>query len=57
MLISFQEKFEDIDNYDFFNKLRIKLSRKFQIKIIKNKFYKGNILFKQNHYYFLAKKL
>ena len=57
VLISFQEKFEDIDNYIFFNKLRTKLSKKFQIKIIKNKFYKGNILFKQNHYYFLAKKL
>lgn len=57
VLISFQEKFEDIDNYDFFNKLRVKLSKKFQIRIIKNKFYKGNILFKQNHYYFLAKKL
>ena len=57
ILISFQESFEDIDNLKYFNELKKKLSDNFQIKIIKNKFYKGNLLKKQNHFYFLAKKI
>ncbi len=57
ILISFQENFEDIDNLEYFSKLKNKLSNNFQIKIIKNKFYKGNLIKKQNHFYFLAKKI
>jgi len=56
ILICFQEKFEDIDNLKYFQNLRQKLLSKFNIKIIKNKFYKGNFLFKQNHYFFIGKK-
>lgn len=57
ILICFQEKFENIDNLKYFNSLKSKLSKKFDIKIKKNKFYKGNIFFKQNHYFFVGKKL
>ena len=57
ILISFQEKFEDINNLEYFEKLKSKLSKKFEIKIKKNKFYKGNLFHKQNHYYFVAKRL
>ena len=55
LFISFQEKFEDIDNLKYFKELETKFSNKYEIKIIKNKFYKGNIFFKQNHYFFIAK--
>ena len=57
ILISFQEKFENIDNLKYFNNLKKRLKNKFDITIIKNKYYKGNIIFKQNHYFFLGKKL
>ncbi len=57
ILISFQENFEDIDNLQYFYKLRKKISNNFQIKIIKNKFYKGSLIKKQNHFYFIAKKI
>ena len=56
ILICFQEKFEDIDNLKYFQTLRQKILNKFDVKIIKNKFYKGNFLFKQNHYFFIGKK-
>jgi len=56
ILISFQENFENINNLKYFKKLKKKISNKFRTKILKNKFYKGNILKKQNHFYFLAKK-
>ena len=57
ILISFQENFENINNLKYFNNLKLKLSKKFKIKIIKNKFYTGNILHKQSHYFFVGKKL
>lgn len=56
ILIGFQEKFEGINNLNYFGTLKKKLSNRFDIKIIKNEFYKGNFLKKQNHFYFLAKK-
>jgi hypothetical protein len=56
ILICFQEKFEDIDNLKYFNLLKKKKSYKFEIKIIKNKFYKGNLINKQNHYFFIGNK-
>ena len=57
ILICFQETFENINNLKYFNNLKNKLNNKFQVKIIKNKFYKGNIIFRQNHYFFIGKKL
>jgi len=56
ILISFQEEFEDINNLNYFKKLKDKISNQFDVKIIKNKYYRGNFIYKQNHYYFLAKK-
>ncbi len=56
ILICFQENFENIDNLKYFNNLKSKLSKKYKIKILKNKYYSGNIFFKQNHYFFLAKR-
>jgi hypothetical protein len=55
ILISFQEKFEDIDNLKYFTLLKNHLSKRFIIKIIKNKYYYGNFFKKQNHYYFIGK--
>ena len=57
ILICFQESFENIDNLKYFRMLQKKISNKFQIKIYKNRFYKGNFFKKQNHFYFLAKKI
>ena len=57
ILICFQENFENIDNLKYFNMLKKKLSNKFKIIIKKNRFYKGNIFYKQNHYFFIGKKL
>jgi hypothetical protein len=55
ILISFQERFENINNLKYFSYLKIKMSKKFIIKIIKNDYYFGNYFKKQNHYYFVAK--
>ena len=52
-----KEKFEDIDNLKYFNNLRSELSKKFEIKILRNKFYTGNMINKHNHYFFVGKKL
>ena len=57
ILISFQEYFEKIDNLSYFQNLKKKLDKKFHIKIIKNKYYKGNIFKRQNHYFIIGKKL
>ena len=57
ILISFQEKFENINNLKYFKEINKKLNKYFEIKIIKNKFYNGNIFHNQNHYFFLAKKI
>ena len=56
-LISFQENFENINNLKYFQKMNTLLAKKFSCKILKNKFYTGNIFRKQNHYFFLGKKL
>ncbi len=56
ILIGFQENFEDINNFTYFKNFKKKIENRFQVKIIKNKFYKGNLINKQNHFYFLAKK-
>jgi len=57
ILISFQEFFEKIDNLKYFNYLKNDLSDLFNIKIVQNKYYKGNFFKKQNHYYFIGKKI
>ena len=57
ILISFQENFENIDNLKYFKNLKKNLEKKFEIKIIKNKFYKGNFFKKQKHFFFIANKL
>ena len=57
IFICFQEKFENINNLKYFNNLKFKLEKKFDIRIIKNRFYKGNFVFKQNHYYLIGRKL
>ena len=57
ILICFQEKFENINNLKYFDNLKFELSKKFKIIIKKNKFYKGNIFSRQNHYFFIGKKL
>lgn len=56
-LISFQENFENINNLKYFQKMNNLLKKKYSCKILKNKFYKGNIFRKQNHYFFIGKKL
>ena len=56
ILIGFQENFENINNLKYFNNLKNRISNKFNVNIVKNKFYKGNVINKQNHFYFLAKK-
>ena len=57
ILISFQENFENIDNLKYFKNFKKKLEKKFETKIINNKFYKGNFFKKQKHFFFIAKKL
>ena len=57
ILISFQEKFENINNLKYFTYLKKKILNNHHIRIIKNKFYKGNLLNRQNHYFFIGKKL
>ena len=56
-LISFQENFENINNLKYFQEINNLLKKKYSCKILKNKFYKGNIFRKQNHYFFIGKKL
>ena len=57
ILISFQESFENINNLKYFKNLKKNLKKKFEIKIIKNEFYKGNFFKKQKHFFFIANKL
>ena len=57
ILISFQESFENINNLKYFKNLKKNLEKKFEIKIIKNEFYKGNFFKNQKHFFFIAKKL
>ena len=57
VLISFQENFERIDNLKYFTNLQKRLSNKFKVRILRNKYYKGNIFKSHNHYYFIAQKI
>ena len=55
-MIACQENFEDDNNKKYFNKIKKNLEKKYMIKIILNNFYKGNLLKKQKHFFFLAKR-
>ncbi len=57
ILICFQEKFEEIDNLKYFNNMKKKLSHNFNVKIINNEFYKGNIFNYQKHYFLIGKRI
>ena len=57
VLISFQEKFEEINNIHYFKNLAKKMKKKYSVTIVSNEFYKGNFFKKQNHYFLIAKKL
>ena len=57
ILIAFQEYFEEINNREYFYKLKKILSKNYEITIFENKFYKGNIFKKQKHYFFVGKKI
>ncbi len=57
IMISFQENFEDINNLKYFKNFQENLKHKYNIKIIVNKFYKGNILNPEKHYFLFGKKL
>ena len=57
ILICFQEKFEEIDNLKYFEGIKKKLGHNFKVKIINNKFYKGNIFNYQKHYFLIGKRI
>ena len=57
ILICFQEKFERMNNLIYFVNLKKKISENFEVKIIKNKFYTGNLINRQKHYFFVARKI
>lgn len=53
IMISFQDKFENINNIKFFKKFSKKLKKKFDYKIKPFQYYNSSILNKSNHYYYL----
>ena len=57
ILISFQENFENINNLRYFKNLQSDLKSKYHFKLILNKFYNGNIIKKEKHYFLIGKKL
>jgi hypothetical protein len=54
-IISFQEKFENINNKTYFLNYQKKLQNECSVKIEKLQHYKKNLLNKSNHYYFFTK--
>ncbi len=57
ILICFQEYFENINNLKYFIDLKKELSNNYKLKILENKYYKGNILKKQKHFFMIGKKI
>jgi hypothetical protein len=55
LIISFQEKFENIDNMQFFLNYKKKIKKKLLTKIEKYKYYKKNFFNKCNHFYFFTR--
>lgn len=54
-IISFQEKFENINNKKYFLNYKNKIKKKVYLKIEKLKFYKKSFFNRNNHYYFFTK--
>lgn len=55
-IFSFQHKFENINNYQYFNKEIKKLKSRFEIKIKPYYFYNQSLFNKTKHYYLTLKK-
>ena len=54
-MISFQEKFENINNLNYFLRYQKKIKKRFFTKIEKLQHYKKNFLNKNDHFYFFSK--
>jgi hypothetical protein len=54
-IISFQEKFENIDNMNYFINYKKKIKNKCLVKIEKLEHYKKSFFNKSNHFYFFSK--
>ena len=54
-VIGFQEKFENINNLNYFINYKKKIERKCLVKIVKLQYYKKNFFNKSNHFYFFTK--
>jgi hypothetical protein len=54
-IISFQEKFENINNINYFINYKKKIERKRSVRIEKFQYYKKNLFNKSNHFYFFTK--
>lgn len=54
-LMSFQDKFENVNNKNYFFNYKMKIEKKFIVTIEKLQFYKKNFFNKNNHFYFFAK--
>jgi hypothetical protein len=54
-IISFQEKFENIDNKSYFLNYQKKIEKKVYFKLEKLEFYKKDFFNKNNHFYFFTK--
>ncbi len=55
--IAFQEYFEEINNIKYFSVLEKKLKKNYDLNLIENEFYKGNIFKKQRHFFLIGKKI
>lgn len=55
-MIAFQEYFEEINNKKYFNQLRKKLKKNYDLNLIQNQFYEGNIFKKQKHFFLIGQK-
>ena len=54
--IAFQEYFEEINNKKYFNQLEKKLKKNYDLNLIQNQFYEGNIFKKQKHFFLIGQK-
>jgi hypothetical protein len=58
ILISFQDKFEDINNLKYFKKIKIKLDKQgYETQISALQYYNNAILNTNKHFYLFAKKI
>ena len=54
--IAFQEYFEEINNKKYFYQLEKKLKKNYDLNLIQNQFYEGNIFKKQKHFFLIGQK-